>query len=101
MITYLKHFFAPNAFENGHSLAISFGREGSRLSHNHSKQYQYVLQSLSLWSEVLNGMPNIIIEMFMLWTLAEQDLLSSSNFYRLSDTGQGLNRVQGISSLTI
>ena len=32
--------------------------------------------------------------MFQLWSLAEQDLLSSDITYRLRDTGQGLNRVQ-------
>ena len=33
--------------------------------------------------------------MFHLWSLAEQDLLSETIPYRLRDTGQGLNRVQG------
>lgn len=33
--------------------------------------------------------------MFQLWSLAEQDLLSETAPYRLRDTGQGLNRVQG------
>jgi hypothetical protein len=33
--------------------------------------------------------------MFHLWSLAEQDLLSETVRYRLVDTGQGLNRVQG------
>lgn len=32
--------------------------------------------------------------MFHLWSLAEQDLLSTNVPYRLRDTGQGLNRVQ-------
>lgn len=34
------------------------------------------------------------LDMFRLWSLAEQDLLSESIPYRLRDTGQGLNRVQ-------
>ncbi len=33
--------------------------------------------------------------MFHLWYLAESDLLSENIPYRLRDTGQGLNRVQG------
>src|SRR5688572_21683250 len=32
--------------------------------------------------------------MFKLWSLADKDLLSEDNIYRLRDTGQGLNRVQ-------
>lgn len=32
--------------------------------------------------------------MFMLWWMADQDLLSDRVGYRLKDTGQGLNRVQ-------
>ena len=35
-----------------------------------------------------------LIDMFHLWSLAEQDLLSEDVSYRLRDTGQGLNRVQ-------
>ena len=46
-----------------------------------------MLQSLLLWSEIATSM-------FKLWCLAEQDLLSQKNRYRLCDTGQGLNRVQ-------
>jgi hypothetical protein len=56
MIEYLKTFFDPVRHEKDFSLAIHAGREGARLSHGHEKQYQYVLQSLSLWREVLHGM---------------------------------------------
>lgn len=34
------------------------------------------------------------LDMFHLWSLAEQDLLSETVPYRLRDTGQGMNRVQ-------
>lgn len=88
MIEYLQFFFHPEKEEKGFSLSIQSGREGSRLSHGHAKQYQYVIQSLSLWREILH-------DMFKLWTFAEDDLLDETNYYRLRDTGQGLNRVQG------
>ncbi|CAE7088183.1 unnamed protein product [Rhizoctonia solani] len=98
MIGYLKKYFHPtkctqtkNLDEASKveqpSLAIKNGRNGARLSHDHSKQYTYVLQSLTLWREILG-------DMFHLWTLAETDLLSTTAPYRLRDTGQGLNRVQ-------
>jgi len=35
-----------------------------------------------------------VLDMFHLWSLAEQDLLAETSPYRLRDTGQGLNRVQ-------
>ncbi|KAF8638576.1 hypothetical protein AX17_002118 [Amanita inopinata Kibby_2008] len=88
MITYLKEYFHPTqAKDSKSSLAIRSGRSGARLTHDHSKQYAYVLQSLTLWREILH-------DMFRLWSLAEQDLLSENIPYRLRDTGQGLNRVQ-------
>jgi len=69
------------------SLAISTGKRGARLTHNHTRQYHYVLQSLTLWREVAS-------EMFRLWVLADEDLLDDKHPYRLTDTGQGLHRVQ-------
>jgi hypothetical protein len=67
------------------NLGIRSGENGSRLSHSHSRQFQYVFQSLRLWREVL-------MYFMPIWIKAEEDLLS--NNYRLADTGQGLNRVQ-------
>jgi hypothetical protein len=88
MIQYLTKYFHPTqAKDPKASLAIRSGKGGARLSHDHSKQYAYVLQSLTLWREILH-------DMFHLWSLAEQDLLSENVRYRLRDTGQGLNRVQ-------
>ncbi|KIY52316.1 hypothetical protein FISHEDRAFT_70004 [Fistulina hepatica ATCC 64428] len=88
MIQYLKEYYHPTQAKSPkHSLAIRMGKGGARLSHDHSKQYAYVLQSLTLWREILH-------DMFHLWSLAEQDLLSEDVRYRLRDTGQGLNRVQ-------
>lgn len=63
-----------------------------------------MLQSLTLWKFILGGLCPVlafgfpltaaILDMFQLWSLAEQDLLSTYITYRLRDTGQGLNRVQ-------
>ena len=68
-------------------LAIYGGAGGARLTHSHERQYMYVLQSLTLWREIVN-------DLFRLWYLAEEDLLDSAHLYRLVDTGQGLNRLQ-------
>ncbi|KAJ7368778.1 hypothetical protein DFH08DRAFT_33007 [Mycena albidolilacea] len=88
MILYLKQYFHPtDAKDLKTSLAIRSGKNGARLSHDHAKQYAYVIQSLTLWREILH-------DMFHLWSLAEADLLSENVPYRLRDTGQGLNRVQ-------
>lgn len=48
---------------------------------------RFVLQSLLLWREVL-------AHMFQLWHYAEQDLLDPATPYTLTQTGQGLHRVQ-------
>ena len=112
MIGYLQKYFHPTQVrdkKSADSLAIRSGRGGARLSHDHARQYVYVMQSLALWREILHGAPGIEIvfsvglftdlppfqsDMFHLWSLAEQDLLSETISYRLRDTGQGLNRVQ-------
>ncbi|KAJ2457791.1 hypothetical protein GGI03_006001 [Coemansia sp. RSA 2337] len=88
MLAYLTANFAPQRAESDQlSLAILHGQNGARLSHSHESQFHYVLQTLTLWREMLH-------EMFKLWHDADSDLLSPKNMYRLKDTGQGLNRVQ-------
>jgi hypothetical protein len=62
MIEYLKEYFSPDTPEEGFSLSIQAGRGGARISHDHQRQYVYVLQSLSLWQEIAH-------EMFRLWHL--------------------------------
>lgn len=86
-IELLKKYFSPRIVNAQSSLAINEGSDGARLSHSHEMQFNYVHQSLSLWSAILN-------DMFRLWYLSEQDLLSEATRYDLRQTGQGLQRVQ-------
>lgn len=83
----LKENFSPKDCTTATNLAISEGHDGSRLTHSHMQQYAFVLQSLTLWK-------NICRNMYSLWSLAEQDILSPSEKYELRVTGQGLQRVQ-------
>ena len=58
MIAYLQQYFHPTQVrdkKSADSLAIRSGRGGSRLSHDHARQYAYVMQSLALWREILHG----------------------------------------------
>lgn len=87
MIAMLNKFFHPQVEEKSFSLGISLGMNGARLSHNHQRQFTYVSQTLMLWREIAN-------DTFKLWYLAESDLLCERNRYGLTNTGQGLNRVQ-------
>lgn len=87
MMDYLTKDFDEEDANGEFHLAIRYGSGGARLSHNHSKQYQYVRQSLSLWSEIMK-------EMFRMWSLSDTDLTSTGR-YQLTDTGQGLNRIKG------
>eukprot|EP00667_Euglena_gracilis_P008260 EG_transcript_8363 len=87
MIEMLKQFFKPGEIEGPFSLAIDEGVLGSRLTHDHTKQFHFCLQSLTLWR-------NIATDMFKLWFMVEQDLLDDTHPYEYRDTGQGFNRVQ-------
>ncbi|GAB4816186.1 hypothetical protein N2152v2_003232 [Parachlorella kessleri] len=87
MIDFLLANFRSGQSEEGLSLAIQGGRGGARLTHSHDRQYHYVLQSLTLWREISH-------EMYKLWYLADADMTQRGNYYRLQNTGQGLQRVQ-------
>ncbi len=90
MIAWLKHYFQADGIKDDDewSLAIYGGENGANLTHAHDRQYHYVLQSLTLWRE-------IVFDMYRLWYLAEQDLLDKDLLpYKLRDTGQGLHRMQ-------
>lgn len=87
VIDFLKSHFAPEKVEEGYSLSIVSGEDGARLSHSHERQYYFALQSLTLWRDIID-------DMFRLWAMAEEDLLSESVTYSLQDTGQGMQRVQ-------
>jgi hypothetical protein len=58
---------------------------GAKLSHSHATQYKFVLQSLTLWREIMRCM-------LRLWLFADHDMTNES--YRLVDTGQGYQRLQ-------
>ena len=47
---------------------------GACLSHDHSTQYRFVLQSFTLWKEIMANMPK-------LWLLADSDMIKEA--YRL------------------
>lgn len=87
LLDYLEKYFDPEDFEEGFNLGIQEGDQGARLTHEHSQQYHFVLQSLTLWRNITN-------DMFKLWCLAEDDLIDPENPNELKDTGQGVHRVQ-------
>eukprot|EP00047_Mylnosiga_fluctuans_P011783 m.22785 g.22785 ORF g.22785 m.22785 type:complete len:594 (-) comp3801_c0_seq1:1325-3106(-) len=86
MRRYLQTYFGPSEQDSARSLRLSYGEDGSKLSHKHREQYTFVLQTLTLWHSITQ-------EMFGLWMAADRDLLGRQE-YRLWNTGQGLNRVQ-------
>jgi hypothetical protein len=72
-----------NTFGNIYGYSQRYFGSGACLSHDHKTQFTFVLQSFCLWKEIMQSMPR-------LWLLADQDMLTE--YYRLSDTGQGYHR---------
>lgn len=87
LLTMLRSGFDESECTDVTDLSISEGSNGARLTHDHAKQYAFVLQSLTLWK-------NICRRMYQLWLIAENDLLAPDRPYELRNTGQGLQRVQ-------
>ncbi|KAL3232450.1 hypothetical protein RNJ44_04366 [Nakaseomyces bracarensis] len=85
MLSRLELFRQPEV-ANKYNLGIQYGRNGSRLTHDHQRQWHYVQQSLTLWSIIQR-------EMVKLWYIADLDLFDGAN-YRLASTGHGLNRIK-------
>lgn len=83
--------FSQDEVASQFNIGISRGRSGSKLTHDHTKQYNYVLQSLTLWSIIQR-------EMIYLWSIADDDLFNGVA-YKLTSTGQGLNRVKACPKL--
>lgn len=95
MLALLKSNWRPDRLDQPRrniSLAIEYGLQSSRLTHDHRKQYYYVNQSLLLWLEIVDNM-------LELWRAGERDMLEEHNQYALKNTGQGLQRVQGASTV--
>ncbi|CAM9304629.1 unnamed protein product [Ectocarpus sp. 13 AM-2016] len=90
MLSLLKNNWRPDRIDDARrnaNLSIRSGDFGARLTHNHQTQFYFVMQSLMLWLEVTDNMLD-------LWAAGEKDMLEEDNQYRLSNTGQGLQRVQ-------
>jgi hypothetical protein len=68
-----------------YGFSSSYKGKGACLSHDHKTQYAFVMQSLTLWKEIMT-------QMSRLWLAADHDLLNE--YYRLADTGQGYQRLQ-------
>ena len=58
-----------SSFYSGYSSSFSGG--GACLSHDHGTQFRFVLQSFTLWREIMANMPK-------LWMLADHDMLHES-----------------------
>lgn len=91
MINKLELYFKNSENDLKYSLGIKYGYKGSRLTHNHEKQYLYVKQALQLWNYVMR-------DLIELWYLSDFDLFDGNN-YRMADTGQGFQRIKSCPKL--
>lgn len=90
MLERLDVFQQPEVAQK-YSIGIQYGRDGARLTHDHERQWNYVEQSLTLWSIIQR-------EMIRLWYMADLDLFDGGQ-YKLASTGHGLNRLKSCPSI--
>ncbi len=69
-----KMFNSFSNFYSGYSMGFSSG--GACLSHDHATQFKFVLQSFTLWREIMANMPK-------LWLFADEDMTTQD--YRYAD----------------
>ena len=60
IIHYLKKYFHEKNYDSETDLSLRRGVGGSCLSHDHETQYQFILQTFTLWREISQ-------DMFKLW----------------------------------
>lgn len=81
-----EEFLHLDAFSK-YNLSITAGREGAKLSHNHTRQCHYVMESLWLWENVQRNI-------FEFWQAFEEDMITEcKGEYQFVNTGQGFHRM--------
>ena len=72
LLLYRFSLYSSSSLYGGYSSSFSGG--GACLSHDHNTQFRFVLQSFTLWKEIMTNMPK-------LWLLADHDMTHEQ--YRL------------------
>lgn len=62
-----KYFSSFSLYGGGSGYSSKYYGSGSCLNHDHKTQYTFVLQSLTLWKEIMTHLPK-------LWYLADGDM---------------------------
>ena len=88
MISLIKKNFSPSQIEKPDlDLGIIANDAESRLTHSHEQQFFFVVQTLTLWA-------NLLEKFHAIWAITEAEMLDPSNEYVLENSGQGVQRIQ-------
>ncbi|KEG12861.1 hypothetical protein DQ04_01371080 [Trypanosoma grayi] len=90
-LQWMRHVIRTEFFrlepQSKHNLSIRAGVGGAKFSHDHRRQCQYVMESLTLWENVQRNI-------FEFWQVSEDDMLiEGEGFYSFTNTGQGFHRM--------